>query len=105
MDQQNPKTPKNDNEEVRGDPLRDLPGWPEEFKEYLVDDGVPEHRHASSSSHELPSEPRGKVVSGKHSSSLTSRRTEIAVSACEPRLQGLLAEDAQYSRAQSGKCW
>ena len=27
----------------------------------------PEHRDASSSSHELPSEPRAKVVSGKHS--------------------------------------
>ena len=58
---------KNDNGEVRGDPLRDLPEWPEEFKENLVDDGVPEHRDAPSSSHELPSEPRAKMVSGKHS--------------------------------------
>ena len=33
MDQQKPKNPnKNDDEEVRGDPLRDLPEWLEEFK-------------------------------------------------------------------------
>ena len=56
-----------DNDRVRGDPLRDLPEWPEEFKENLVDDSVPEHRDASSSSQKLPSEPRAKVVSGKHS--------------------------------------
>ena len=41
-----------DNEEVRGDPLRDLPAWLEEFKENLVDESVPEPRDASSSSHE-----------------------------------------------------
>ena len=68
VDQQKPKNPnKNDNEEVRGDPLRDLPEWLQEFTENLVDDSVPEHRDASSSSHELLSEPRAKVVSGKHS--------------------------------------
>ena len=34
----------------------------------MIDEGVPEHRReSSSSSHELPSEPRAKVVSGKHS--------------------------------------
>ena len=32
----------------------------------MVDESVPEHRDASSSSHELSSEPLGKVVSGKH---------------------------------------
>ena len=33
-----------------------------------MDDSVPEHRDATASScHELPSEPRAKVVSGKHS--------------------------------------
>ena len=56
-----------DNEEARGDPLRDLPKWLEEFKDNLVDESVPEHRDASSSSHELPEEPRAKVVSGEHS--------------------------------------
>ena len=35
--------------------------------ENLVDESVPEHRDASSSSHELPTEPRAKVVRGKHS--------------------------------------
>ena len=60
------KPNKNDNEEVRGDPLRDPPEWLEEFKENLADDSVPEHRDASSSSHKLPSEPRAKVVPGKH---------------------------------------
>ena len=35
-------------------------------KNNLVDESVSEHRDASSSCHELPSGPRGKVVSGKH---------------------------------------
>ena len=35
-------------ESVRGDPLRDLPEWPEEFKENLVDDSVAEHRDGPS---------------------------------------------------------
>ena len=37
-----------------------------EFKEGLVDDSVPEQRESSSSSHELPLEPRSKVVPSKH---------------------------------------
>ena len=44
-----------------------MPDWLREFKHGLVDESVPEHRDASSSSHELPLEPRAKVVSGKHS--------------------------------------
>ena len=68
VDQQKQKNPnKNDNQGVRGDPLRDLPEWKEEFKENLVDESVPEHRGAPSSSLEFSSEPRAKVVSGKHS--------------------------------------
>ena len=62
----NPNT-NDDNEEVRGNSSHDLPEWPEEFRHNLVDESVPEHRDASNSSHELPSEPRAKVVSGKHS--------------------------------------
>ena len=54
-------------EEVRGDSSRGLPEWPEEFWENLADESVREHRDTSSSCHELPSEPRAKVVSGKHS--------------------------------------
>ena len=49
---------KKDNEEVRGDPLRDLPEWLEEFTDNLVDESVPEHRDAPAR--------RAKVVSGKH---------------------------------------
>ena len=44
-----------------------MPEWLEEFKDSLADESVPAHRDASSSSHELLSEPPGKVVSGKHS--------------------------------------
>ena len=71
-DQQNSKTQKNDDDEVvRGHPLlSELPGWLHAFRENLVDDSVPEHRDASSSSRELPTEPRAKVEpgsGGKHS--------------------------------------
>ena len=53
---------------VRGDPLRYLLEWLEEFTENLVDDSVPEHRDGpASSSRESSTEPRGKVVSVKHS--------------------------------------
>ena len=75
------KPNKNDNG-VRGDPLRDLPEWLEEFKENLVDDSVPEHRDASSSSHELPFRAASKkwyrvsIVSTR-----TFRRTQIDFSA------------------------
>ena len=63
---QNPNE-NDDNEEVRGNSSHGFPEWLEEFKENFVEESVPEHRSASSSSHELPSEPRAKVVSGKHS--------------------------------------
>ena len=57
-----------DNETVRGNLLHDLPEWLEEFTEKLVGESVPAHRDApASSSRESASEPRGKVVSGKHS--------------------------------------
>ena len=56
-----------DNEEVRGNSSHDLPDWLQEFRHGLVDESVPEHRDASSSSRETASEPRTKVVSGKHS--------------------------------------
>ena len=49
-------------------PLRHLPEKLEEFVEYLMDVGVPAQRDApASSSRESVSEPRGKVVSRKHS--------------------------------------
>ena len=62
-----------DNEEVRGNLSHDLPEWLQEFRHGLVDESVPEHRDASSFSHELPSEPRANVVSSKHAQHLYSR--------------------------------
>ena len=57
-------------------------------------ESVPEHRDASSSSQELPSEPRAKVVSGKHSiffyftkdrNCHICMRTKITRSSCRKR--------------------
>ena len=84
-------TDKNkDTELVWRDLLRDLPEWLWEFTENLVDERVPAHGDAPTSS----SQPLRKVVSGKHSIDAHSRRTEIAISAWGVKLQGLLAEDA-----------
>ena len=66
MDQQKPKYIKMTDVDVQGNLSHDLPKWLQEFKGNLVDESVPEHRDASSSSHELLSEPRAKVVSVKH---------------------------------------
>ena len=52
--------------DVQGNLSHDLPEWPQEFEENLVYESVPEHRDVSSPSHELPSEPRAKVASGKN---------------------------------------
>ena len=58
-----------------------MPGWLQEFKEGLIDESVPEHRDASSSSHELTLEPRAKVAPSKHNMfTLISRKTGIAIS-------------------------
>ena len=46
--------PADDHEEVRGNSSHDLPEWLQEFRQSLVDESVPEHPDASSSSHELP---------------------------------------------------
>ena len=97
VDQQKPKTQTKigDNEEVRGNSSHDLPEWLEQFKDNLVDESVPEHRDASSSSRELPSEPRAKVVSGKHSIFTHSPkdrncdiflRTKITMASCRKRI-------------------
>ena len=62
----NRKPSKNDDEESQSDELQGMPEWLQEFKHGLVDESVPENRDASSSSHELPLEPRAKVVPSKH---------------------------------------
>ena len=100
----NRTSPKNDNEGVRRDPLRDLREWLVEFKGNLVDDSVPEHRDASSSSRELPSEPRAKLVSGKHSTHfLRDRNFDICLRA--KIYKASLQKTHRYSRAKSGKFW
>ena len=79
----NPQKTENKNkneghEEVQSDLLHELLDWLQEFREKLVDEsgpmkpwGTPQqgHQDTSSSSHELPMEPRAKVEPGssKHS--------------------------------------
>ena len=71
-----------DDEELQGDQLQGVPDWLQEFRHGLVDESVPEHRDASSSSCEVLSEPRGKVESGVSTVCiLTFGRIEIAISA------------------------
>ena len=64
-------------EEVQSDFSHELPDWLQDFRENVVDESslpepwrnpAPEDQDTSSSSHELPLEPRGKVEpgSGKH---------------------------------------
>ena len=55
-----------DNVDVQGNLSHDLPEWLQEFKENLADERVPVQRDASSSSQELRSEPRAKVVPSEH---------------------------------------
>ena len=86
-----------DNETVRRNPLRGLPEWLEDFAENLVDESVPAHRDApASSSRELASEPRVKVVSGSGKQSINNhfpkdkdceicKRTKITRSPCRKR--------------------
>ena len=75
MNQQKSKTPKknDDDEELQSDELQSVPDWLQEFrhglvefKEELIDESVPEHRDTSSSSHDLPLDPRANAVPSKH---------------------------------------
>ena len=58
-----------DDEELQSELLQDVPEWPQDFKENLVDKNAQPHQYSPSSSRELPMEPRAKVVlgPGKHS--------------------------------------
>ena len=73
----NPATERSEimREESRGDPLHesaeteeDVLERPQDFKENLLDKDFQPHQYSASSSHELPMEPRAKVVlsSGTH---------------------------------------
>ena len=85
----------------RGDPLcSDITEWPQEFRENLVDDRVPEHRDAhASSSHELSLEPTSTRSEdlGKHSvythfpkdrNYEICQRTKITRAPCRRRIGG-----------------
>ena len=78
---ENENTNKNeDDDKLQSELLQDVPEWLQDLKENLVDKNVQPHQHCPSSSHELPMEPRAKVVPGpgKHRVSiLTSRKIEI----------------------------
>ena len=95
-----------DNEEVQGNLSHDLPEWQQEFRHGLVDESVPEHRDASSSSHELTSDPRAKVVSGKHSIfTHFPKDPKLRYLPENQHYKGFLQKTHWYSRAPSGKCW
>ena len=84
-----------DNEEVRGN----------SFKDNLVDESVPEHRDASSSAHELPSERRAKVVQSKHNifthfpkdrNCNTCLRTKITKAFCRRRTSTVVPRSENF---------
>ena len=75
------------------DRLRDLPEWLKEFTENLEDTEVPATAHIS---HDSDSESLQQWHSGSTVFTLTSQKNRnIAMYACEPRWQGLLAEDSR----------
>ena len=80
-----------------------MPDLLQEFKNGLVDESVPEHRDASSSSLELPLEPRATVVP-QHLYSFPER-LELRYLFEDENNEGFLQKTHRYSRAQSGKFW
>ena len=97
-DQQKPENSnKNeDDEELRSELLQDVPEWPQDFKDNLVDKDVQPHQYSSSSSYELPMEKRAKVVPGSAKHSIFSHfpkdrncdiclRTKITRASCRRR--------------------
>ena len=84
---------ENMSEEVLGNSSHGLPEWQEEFEDNPVDESVPEHRDASISWITFRAASKSGVGYAQHFF-LTSRRTTIEISASEPKLPCLLAEDA-----------
>ena len=87
---ENENTNKNeDDEEFRSELLQDVLVWLQDFKENLVDKHVHLHQYSPSSFHELPMEPRAKVVPGPGKHRIYTH--------------GFLQRTYWYSRAQCGK--
>ena len=110
VDQQKPKTQiKNeDDEELRSELLQAVPEWLQDFKENLVDKNVQPHQYSPSSSHELPMEPRAKVVQGRGKYSIYThfpkdRNCDICLTTKVTRASCRRRTGA--SRTQSGKFW
>ena len=85
-----------DDKELRSELLQDVPEWLQDVKENLVDKNVQPHQHSHSSFHELPTEPRAKVVPGPGKRSIFSHfpknrncdiclRTKITRASCRRR--------------------
>ena len=106
MNQQKSKIPqKKGDEELQSGELQGVPDWLQEFKHGLLYESAPEHRDASSSSHELPLEPREKVVQRKHSIFIhfpkdQSRdiclRTKTTRASCRRRAEQASPEDSEW---------
>ena len=101
------KQKKRDNNQASGNRLLDLLEWWEEFTENLDDTQAPAPAHVSQDSDsERPT--KWQRNQGSTVFILTSRRTELAKSASEPKSQGLLAKDAlgkQYIGQKSLVTW
>ena len=105
MDQQQPKT-QTKMATTRKYKETGLPEWLLEFRHGLVDESVPEHRDASSSSHELPSDPRAEVVCSKHSMFYSLPEGPKLRYLPEKQIdKDFLHMTCWYSRAKSGKIW
>ena len=84
--------------------MRDLPEWLEDYTDNLDDTEVLVPAHVAQNA---DSERPTRVASNSRRHSVFNslpKKTEIAKYACEPKLQGLLAEDAvakQYLRQRS----
>ena len=95
---------KNDDEELQSGELQGVPDRLQEFTHALVDESVPEHRDASSSSHDKPLEPRAKVVPTKHNNfTSVPERPELRYLLEDENNEGFLQKTHRYSRAQSRK--
>ena len=102
---------------MQRDVSHELLAWLQEFRENLVDEGTstepwrnPEQgsQDTSKSSHELPMEPRAKVVpgSGKHSAFTHFPKHPNCDLCLKMKItRDFLQKTCWYSRVQSGKCW